>query len=607
MWNYAQAIGRLFPELERDTRERVDLGIALRPTGEIGNRGECADAAASFADGQCGTILRIYREHQMSPDSSFLTRTWPKVRTAVEFLVSSRDGADEDGIFRGSQWNTLDTQWFGEIPWISGLYVACLRAASAMATEVGDTASATRYAAIADRGAAYISSNLWSEQYGYYIHKTDPAHPSMNTNRGCFIDQLYGQTYASQLGLPRVFPADKARTALAGVFRNNFQPDPASYRPPGIKLGRVYTTSGEAGTIMATWPNGGSTESGGLRYFNEVWTGQEYQFAAHLFAEGMAAEGLAVTRAIYDRYAGQKRNPYNEIEASDHYTRAMMGFGTYLAACGYEYHGPAGHLGFAPRIGPDDFRCAFTAASGWGLYRQTRSPGRLDGAVEVRHGTVRLVTLSFETQVAGHGRDRSAGRLDAACHSRCQRQPRRRDAGLARRRRHRRDPGGRTQLGGSAARRSQFSTPAMCAVIQARAASPSPASSASTIAARSASVRSTAPAWVTPRQTRARWVAPETPSSSEQTTALPVASAIPRWKRRSLATSSSTSAAGVSAADNARRPASCSGVIRFAASAATPGSSRRRTSKNCRIESSRCRSTMKLSASSRCAESRLVT
>ncbi|MEU4191969.1 GH116 family glycosyl hydrolase [Kribbella sp. NPDC026611] len=396
VWNYAQAIARLFPELERDTRERVDLGIAFRPTGEIGNRGESGDASSSFADGQPGTVLRIYREHQMSKDSAFLKRVWPRVRTAVEFLVTHRDGLDEDGIFRGSQWNTLDTEWFGEIPWISGLYVAALRAAAAMATEMGDPVAA-RYARIADRGSAYLSSSLFNREYGYYVQKVDPAHPAENSNRGLFIDQMYGQTYAAQLGLPRVFPADQARTALRKLYESNFRADPGTYHPPGIGPGRVYTSANESGVIMATWPHGGSDETHGLVYFNEVWTGQEYQFAAHLFSEGMTMEALAVTRAMYDRYSATKRNPYNEIEASDHYARAMMGFGVYLAACGYEYHGPRGHLGFAPRLNPEDFRCAFTAAEGWGLYRQRRTSHSLTASLEVRSGQVRLNTLSFET------------------------------------------------------------------------------------------------------------------------------------------------------------------------------------------------------------------
>ncbi|WP_427892718.1 GH116 family glycosyl hydrolase [Kribbella sp. GL6] len=410
VWNYAQAIGRLFPDLERDTRERVDLGIAFRPTGEIGNRGESGDASSSFADGQTGTILRIYREHQMSKDPSFLQRVWPRVRTAVEFLVTHRDGADEDGIFRGSQWNTLDTEWFGEVPWISGLYVAALRAAAAMAGDVGDTASATRYTTIADRGSAYLAGTLFNAEYGYYVQKVDPAHPTAeNSNRGLFIDQLYGQTYASQLGLPRVFPEDQARSALAKLYESNFRAAPGTYRPPGIGAGRVYTTGDESGVLMATWPHGGSDETRGLMYFNEVWTGQEYQFAAHLFAEGMADEGLAVTRAMYERYDATKRNPYNEIEASDHYARAMMGYGVYLAACGYEYHGPRGHLGFAPRIHPENFRGAFTGAEGWGLYTQRRTPKSLTATIDIRYGTLKVTTLSFETTTPAHHVEVHAG------------------------------------------------------------------------------------------------------------------------------------------------------------------------------------------------------
>ena len=41
VWHYAQAMGRIFPEIERDTRERVDLGISFNPdSGVMGFRGE---------------------------------------------------------------------------------------------------------------------------------------------------------------------------------------------------------------------------------------------------------------------------------------------------------------------------------------------------------------------------------------------------------------------------------------------------------------------------------------------------------------------------------------------------------------------------------------
>jgi len=45
--------------------------------------------------------------------------------------------------------------------------------------------------------------------------------------------------------------------------------------------------------------------------------------------EGMVMEGLAVERAVHDRYHAAKRNPWNEVECGDHYARSMAS----LRAC----------------------------------------------------------------------------------------------------------------------------------------------------------------------------------------------------------------------------------------------------------------------------------
>ena len=81
--------------------------------------------------------------------------------------------------------------------------------------------------------------------------------------------------------------------------------------------------------------------------------GFEYQVAGHMIWEGMVQEGLAITRAIHDRYHASRRNPWNEVECGDHYARSMASYGVFLAACGYEYHGPKGVSRFAPRLTPE--------------------------------------------------------------------------------------------------------------------------------------------------------------------------------------------------------------------------------------------------------------
>jgi non-lysosomal glucosylceramidase len=74
----------------------------------------------------------------------------------------------------------------------------------------------------------------------------------------------------------------------------------------------------------------------------------------------------------------------------------MAGYGVFLAACGYEYHGPKGHLGFAPRLSPDDFRAPFTAAEGWGTFTQKREGKTQKQTVALRWGRLRVKTLAFE-------------------------------------------------------------------------------------------------------------------------------------------------------------------------------------------------------------------
>jgi uncharacterized protein (DUF608 family) len=399
VYHYAHAAARLFPELERDTRERVDFGLALQPNGAIWFRAECNNIPA--VDGQAGTILRALREHQMSTDAAFLTRNWPGIKRATQWLIA-QDG-DGDGILTGNQHNTLDTDWFGPVAWLSGLYLAALTAAAALADEMSDTAFAKECRAIVDTGRERILAQLFDGEY--FINRVDPKYlDTVNSGTGCEIDQVHGQAWAFQVGLPRILPEKETVSALRSLGRYNFSPDVGPYRDVN-KPGRWYAVAGEAGLLMCTFPRkdwdyqrakGEGKGAGFAMYFNECMTGFEYQVAAHMLWEGLVQEGLAITRAVHDRYHASKRNPWNEIECGDHYARSMASYGVYLAACGFANHGPKQHLGFAPRLTPEHFRCAFTAAEGWGSFEQKVTAGRHDATISVKWGKLTLRTLALE-------------------------------------------------------------------------------------------------------------------------------------------------------------------------------------------------------------------
>jgi hypothetical protein len=385
-------MARLFPELERDTRERVDFGLAYhQDTGVIGFRAEFDGSLA--VDGQAGTLLRAYREHLMSADDGFLRRNWPRIKGAFEPLF--RLDGNDDGVLEGGQMNTLDQPWYGKISWLSSLYVAALRAGEAMAEEMNDSEFAARCRTVADRGSNNIDSQLFNGEY--YVQTRDASKDkTVGSYDGCEIDQVFGAGWACQVGLSGVLPRPHVVSALKSLWKYSFLVDVGPYRE-AHKPGRWYAMAGEAGLLMCSWPHGDAARaSGGFDfYLNECMTGFEYQAAGHMVREGLVTEGLAVTRAIHDRYHASRRNPWNEVECGDHYSRAMAGFGVYLSALGYDYHGPKGSLTFDPRITPERFKAAFTTAEGWGAVSISHTKKTSRCEIEIHWGALKLNILSI--------------------------------------------------------------------------------------------------------------------------------------------------------------------------------------------------------------------
>ena len=388
VWNYAQAPARLFPELERSAREMQDFGEGFDSnTGLVGFRSNRAYAA----DGQCGTILKAYREHQMSADYSFLKRNWPRIKKALEFSI--RQDGNDDGLIENSQHNTYDINFEGPNTFVGSLYLAALRAGQEMAKEMGDEQFAERCRKIFESGSRLSAERLWNGEY--FIQLVDlKKYPKFQYADGCLSDQVFGQGWAHQLGLGYIYPKDYVHEALQSVWKYNWTPDVGPYNAVH-KPERWFARAGEPGLFTCTWPKGDYMEEG-VRYKSEVWTGIEYQVAGGMVWEGMINDAIAICDGIQKRYDPAKHNPFNEVECGDHYARAMASWGVYIALCGYEYHGPKGHIGFAPKITPENFSAAFTAAEGWGTFAQKRDEKTQSEKIKVRWGKLSVESLAFE-------------------------------------------------------------------------------------------------------------------------------------------------------------------------------------------------------------------
>ncbi len=96
-----------------------------------------------------------------------------------------------------------------------------------------------------------------------------------------------------------------------------------------------------------------------------------------------------------DRHDGVRRNPWNEFECGDHYARAMSSWSLLLALSGQRYDGRNSALTFRPAISPDDFRCMYTAADGYGMAAQQYAQSKLKIRVDCQGGQVDLKAIEL--------------------------------------------------------------------------------------------------------------------------------------------------------------------------------------------------------------------
>jgi uncharacterized protein (DUF608 family) len=414
VWNYAQALPHLFPDLERSMREtefgqaqspdgaqamRVPLPIGP-PTRSFGTRTGGKDRMPAAADGQLGSIVRAYREWRISGDTDWVRGLWPGISSSLEFCIRLWD-PDRAGVLVEPQHNTYDIQFWGPNGMCQSIYLAALQAVILIGRQLGE--DLRDYSQLLEGGKSFMEQQLFDGEY--FVQKTrwqelqepfdakkgtaaeqnlaEREGPKYQYGSGCLSDGVIGQWLAGCAGLGDVLDPQLVKKHLQAVYRHNFRRDLSGHvvpQRPG------YALADEAGLLLCSWPKGGKPALPFV-YSNEVWTGIEYQVAAHLIMLGEVEKGLEIIRTLRSRYDGAVRNPFDEYECGHWYARALASYSLLQAISGARYDAVEKRLYLKPKLA-GDFRCFLATASGY-------------GTVGVRSGQPFLDVASGEIEING--------------------------------------------------------------------------------------------------------------------------------------------------------------------------------------------------------------
>ncbi len=388
VWNYAQAIPHLFPDLERTLRETeffvsqderghqvFRTGLPIRPVKHTFH-------AAS--DGQLGGIMKVYREWRISGNDEWLKKMWPKVQQSLEYCITTWDPRGR-GVLEEPHHNTYDIEYWGPDGHCSSFYLGALTAAIKMGEFLQEDVS--RYATLLEKGIPYFETELYDGEYFYQkittegldaefepldvstngqgyndiVQMLNQEGPKYQYGTGCLSDGILGFWIARVCGLDEIIDSEKVKSNLNAIHKYNLSKDLSDHSNPQRP---TFAMGKDGGLLLCTWPKGGAL-SIPFVYSDEVWTGIEYQVASHLMFEGMVEKGLEIVRVCRDRYDGTIRNPFNEYECGHWYARALASYGLIQGLTGVRYDAVEKTLYIDSQIG-NDFRSFLATASGFG-------------------------------------------------------------------------------------------------------------------------------------------------------------------------------------------------------------------------------------------------
>lgn len=389
VWNYAQAVPHLFPAMERSLRE-TEFFVDQNKSGHQMFRA-CLPIRPvkhnfyAAADGQLGGIIKVYRDWRICGDTEWLREIYPRVKESMDYCIETWDPRGV-GALEEPHHNTYDIEFWGPDGMCTSFYAAALQSMVLLGKALNDDVS--KYEALLAKSKMYLEKELYDGEYfiqnirwkdlnadpiavtnlsfggGYSpeaVALLEKEGPKYQYGAGCLSDGVLGCYMAFTAGMEEPIDKEMVKSHLKAVYKYNFKEDLRDHSNPQRP---TFALGNESGLLLCTWPKGGKLQLPFV-YSNEVWTGIEYQVAAHLIYEGEVEKGLDIVRACRDRYNGKVRNPFNEYECGAWYARALASYSLLQALTGVRYDAVDETLYVDSKVG-DSFKSFISTNTGFG-------------------------------------------------------------------------------------------------------------------------------------------------------------------------------------------------------------------------------------------------
>lgn len=370
------AASLLFPELDRMT---IDIWTKFQNTnGSVIHSVSCNSETISpgEADGHRldmpgQYVFMALRGALWSGDAGYLKKIWPHAKRALDYVLRERDrNADHLPDMEGIMCSYDNFPMFGVAPYVVTQWLAAVSLALVVARRLDDATFVSEYTDFYEKGRATLERTTWNGRYFNLSSNPQPQDPAGHF--GCLTDQIIGDGFVRQLGLPPIIAPAKALTALHTILEMNYKTDQGlrNCQWPGDTF--LHAVASDCWVDQA----------------NTCWTGVELNFAAQLYYAGLTENAEQVIRNVDERHR-RWGMVWDHQEFGGHYFRPLSALAIPNAVLGLSYDGET--LRIAPARPLPLGRWCVLLPGGYGTYFKTSDGARL----ELKSGTLTPKTIEL--------------------------------------------------------------------------------------------------------------------------------------------------------------------------------------------------------------------